>query len=58
MKLDGAAEGRSLVGASNLEELMVKYAELHDRIMRGQLPARYVVFLSNPEFGYGNKYVL
>jgi hypothetical protein len=41
---------------ASLDDLMAKYAVLHQRILSGELPPRYVVFVSNPEYGYGNKY--
>ncbi len=41
---------------ASLDDLMAKYAILHERILSGELPPRYVVFVSNPEYGYGNKY--
>jgi hypothetical protein len=35
---------------------MTQYAALHKRILERQQAPRYVVFVANPEYGYGNKY--
>lgn len=47
--------GRSLQNVTSLEDLMAQYAALHARILRGEMPQRFVVFVGDPEFGYGNK---
>lgn len=43
------------MGISTLEQLMIKYAELHSRILSGAIPPRYLVYVSDPGNGYGNK---
>lgn len=48
--------GRWLRDVASLDDLMAKYAVLHQRILSGELPPRYVVFVSNPEYGYGNRF--
>jgi hypothetical protein len=47
---------KSLLDVESLDDLMKQYAALHARILRGQQAQRFVVFIANPEFGYGNKY--